>query len=166
MTTDRPFDKTQDRLLWQADWTVYKHLAGCPEPYEIYHIPGNLALNEGIAVVAGLITDIGAETAFSNAAAYLGVGDSTDVAVATQTGLQAATNKLYKAMDATYPQISSQTIIWRSTFTTAEANFDWREVTVANGNSDSADNLNRKVSTIGTKTSSMEWVLELRILIA
>jgi hypothetical protein len=154
-----------DRLLWQADWTVYKHLAGCPEPYEIKHIPGNLALNEGITAVANLITGA-AETAFSNAAAYLGVGDSTDVAVATQTGLQAATNKLYKVMDATYPQISSQTIIWRSTFTTAEANFDWREVTVANGNSDSADNLNRKVSTIGTKTSSMEWTLELRILLA
>lgn len=155
----------EDKLSFTPEWIIYKHWAGCPEPYEIQHIPGNLALNEGITAVANLITGA-AETAFNNASAYLGVGDSTDVAVASQTGLQAATNKLYKAMDATYPQISSQTIIWRSTFLTSEANFDWREVTVANGNSDSADNLNRKVSTIGTKTSLMEWVLELRILLA
>lgn len=155
----------EDKLGFIPEWIIYKYWTGEATPFETVYVDNNLPLNEGITAVANLITNIGGETAFSNAAAYLGVGDSTDVAVATQTGLQAATNKLYKAMDATYPQISSQTIIWRSTFTTAEANFDWREVTVANGNSDAADNFNRKVSTIGTKTSSMEWVLELRILL-
>jgi hypothetical protein len=155
----------QDKLGWHSQWTIYKRYTGEPEPFEVVEVDGNLALNEGITAVANLITGA-AETAFSNAAAYLGVGDSTDTAVASQTGLQASTNKTYKAMDATYPQISGQTITWRSTFTTSDANFDWREVTVANGNSDSADNLNRKVSTIGTKTSAMEWTLELRITLA
>lgn len=155
----------EDKLGFIPEWIVYKHWAGEAAPFEVVYVDNNLALNEGIAAVANLITGA-AETAFNNPNAYLGVGDSTDTAVASQTGLQAATNKLYKAMNATYPQISGQTIIWRSTFLTTEANFDWREVTVANGNSDSADNLNRKVSTIGTKTSSMEWTLELRITLA
>jgi hypothetical protein len=41
---------------------------------------------------------------YTNANARLGVGDSSAVFAATQTDLQAVTNKLRKAMDASYPQ--------------------------------------------------------------
>ena len=122
----------------------------------------NLLLNEGITALANLLVG-NAETNFGNANAYLGVGDDNTAAAAGQTGLQAAVNKLYKAMEATYPQIASQTIIWRAVFGSSEANFDWREFTVANGNSDAADNLNRKVSTQGTKASGQTWTLDLAI---
>ena len=54
-------------------------------------------------------------------------------------------------MDSTYPQRTNQTAIWRATFGSADANFAWNEFTVANGNSDSAVNLNRKVENKGTK---------------
>ena len=125
----------------------------------------NLLLNEGITALLNLLIGA-AETAFSNANAYIGVGDSATAAVATQTGLQAATNKLYKAMDTGYPQISNQTVSFRSTFTTSEANWDWNEATVASGNSDSADNLNRKVQAMGVKTSSTARAITVQVTIA
>lgn len=123
---------------------------------------GNLLLNEGITALLNLLTGA-AETAFSNANSYLGVGDSATAAAATDTGLVASTNKLYKAMEATYPQISAQTVTFRSVFGTSEANFAWNEFTVASGNSDAADNLNRKVEAEGTKTSGQTWTLDLAI---
>lgn len=126
-------------------------------------IDGNLLLNEGINLLLTLLAG-GAGTDFGNTNAYLGVGDSSTAAGATQTGLQAVTNKLYKAMDASYPTYgTSQKITFKSTFTSAEANFDWNEFTVANGNSDAATNLNRKVSAQGTKVSGQTWELTLEI---
>src|SRR4030067_1473186 len=91
------------------------------EHYEKNIIEGNLLLNEGITEFLSLLTG-GAATAFSNSSARLGVGDSTTAAVATQTALQAATNKLYKAMEATYPQVSNQSLVFRSVFGSSEAN--------------------------------------------
>ncbi|OGP19504.1 MAG: hypothetical protein A2054_01345 [Deltaproteobacteria bacterium GWA2_55_10] len=131
-------------------------------PYEVIEIEGNLLLNEGITALLNLLTGA-AETAFSNANAYIGVGDSSTAAAASQTGLQASTNKLYKAVSASYPSISGQTVTFRAEFVSAEANFAWNEFTVANGNSDAADNLNRKVSSQGTKASGQVWTLDLAI---
>lgn len=125
-------------------------------------IDGNVMLNEGLALLLDLLIGAGG-THFGNANAYLGVGDSSTAEGAAQTGLQAVTNKLYKAMSATYPQRASQTVTWRAAFTSAEANFAWNEFTVANGNSDSSVNLNRKVSAQGTKTAGQTWTLDLAI---
>ena len=130
--------------------------------YDTVEIEGNLLLNEGITRLQNLLIG-GGGTAFNNANAYIGVGDSSAGAVATQTALQATTNKLYKAMEATYPQIANQTTTWRSVFGSSEANFAWNEFTVANGNSDSAENLNRRVSAQGTKASGQTWTIDLQI---
>lgn len=131
-------------------------------PYDVCEFFGNVLLNEGITALLNLLSGA-AETAFNNANSYLGVGDSATAAAATQTGLLAASNKLYKAMEATYPQIADQTITWRSVYGSAEANWDWNEFTVASGNSDAADNLNRLVSAQGTKASGQTWTLDLEI---
>ncbi len=131
-------------------------------PFEVSEFDGNLLLNEGITALQNLLIGA-AETAFNNANSYLGVGDSSTAESASQTGLQAATNKLYKAMEATYPQISAQKTTWRSVFGSSEANWAWNEFTVASGNSDAADNLNRKVSAQGTKTAGQTWTLDLEI---
>jgi hypothetical protein len=156
----------KDRIISSPLWTITKFADDDAyrrgEAFEVVEVPGNLLLNEGITALLNLLTGA-AETAFSNANSYLGVGDSSTAASASQTGLQAATNKLYKAMEATYPQISGQSIIFRSVFTSAEANFAWEEFTAASGNSDSADNLNRKVSAQGTKSSGQTWQLDLTI---
>lgn len=156
----------RDVILHEAHWTIRKYASDkdyrAGRAFAVVEIPDNLLLNEGITALQNLLTG-GAETNFGNANAYLGVGDSATAEGATQTGLQAVTNKLYKAMEATYPQISSQTTTWRSVFGSAEANFAWNEFTVANGNSDAGDNLNRKVSAQGTKASGQTWTLDLSI---
>jgi hypothetical protein len=69
----------------------------------------------------------------------------------------AATNKLFKAMNATYPIRTSQTMAWQSDFLTGEANYAWNEWSVRN--SSGADkNINRKVQSLGTKASGT-WTL-------
>jgi len=123
---------------------------------------GNLLLNEGITEMWKLIGGITA-TAFSNANAYLGVGDSATAASASQTGLQARTNKAYVAMASSYPQVSNQTITFQAVFDGSTAIFAWNEMTVANGSSDSATNMNRKVSAQGTKVLGQIWTLTLAI---
>jgi hypothetical protein len=77
--------------------------------------------------------------------------------------LQAASNKTFKAMDATYPQRSGQTAEWRATFGSSEANYAWEEYTVVNASDDSGVNLNRKIASKGTKSSGETWVLSLQI---
>lgn len=121
----------------------------------------NVLLNEGITALLNLLTGE-TETAFNNANAYLGVGESTTAAAASQTGLQGV-SVTYKAMEASYPSISGQTVTFRSVFGSDDANNAWQEFSVANGNSDSADNLNRKVSDQGTKASGQTWTLDLAI---
>jgi len=132
------------------------------EAFDKSLIEGNCLLNEGIGVLLTLLAGTGG-IAFSNANAYIGVGDSTTAAAAAQTGLQASTNKAYKAMEATYPQISGQKITFRSVFGADDANYSWQEFSVANGNSDSAINLNRAVSNQGTKVSGQTWTVDVEI---
>lgn len=95
-------------------------------------------------------------TFFNNANSYIGVGDSTTAFSASQTDLQAASNKLRKAMDATYPSGGSNVITWRATFATTDANYAWQEWGVFNGSS-AGTMLNRKVESLGTKTSTQTW---------
>ena len=123
---------------------------------------GNMLLNAGINVAWGLICGAGG-TVFDNTHAYIGVGDSSATAVATQTGIQAATNRLNVAMDSTYPlAAAAQAEVWRSTFTSANGNFAWNEIVVSNAN-DWTHGLNRLVQTMGTKASGATWVASLTI---
>ena len=123
------------------------------------HLDGNLLLNAGINVLTNLLAG-GGGTAFNNANARIGVGDSTTAEAATQTGLQAATNKTYVAMDASYPTYgTSQQVAFRATFGTGSANYAWQEFTVDNGTT----SLNRKVSAQGTKTSGQTWQVTITI---
>lgn len=95
-------------------------------------------------------------TFFNNANAYIGVGDSSTAFSAAHTDLQAASNKLRKAMDATYPSGGSNVITFRSTFATGDANFAWNEWGIFNGSS-GGTMLVRKVESLGTKTSAQTW---------
>lgn len=119
--------------------------------------PGNLGLNEGIQMMFDLMIAAGGTTAYNNANSRIGVGDSNTAEAATQTDLQAAVNKLYKAMNATFPSRSGQTLSFQSDFLTGEANYAWQEWTVDNGAA-SAKNISRKVQSLGTKVSGT-WTL-------
>ncbi len=126
----------------------------------------NVALNEGLQELIDIVCGLGTPTKWDSSNARLGVGDSNATENASQTGLQAATNKTFKAMDATYPQRSGQTAEWRATFGSAEANFAWEEYTIVNAATDAGKNLNRKISSKGTKTAGETWVLSLSITFA
>ena len=130
---------------------------------QISEFNGNLLLNEGINELFTLICSA-TGTKFDNANAYLGVGDSATAEDATQTGLLAATNFLYKAMEAGFPTYgTAQKATWKSSFGSAEANFAWNEFTVCNTGANTGKNLNRKVSAQGTKVSGQTWELNLEI---
>lgn len=124
-------------------------------------IDGNMLLTAGITELWNLFAGISG-TAFSNANARIGVGDSSAAESAGQTDLQASTNKLFKAMSASYPQVSGASITFRAAFTGAEANYAWNEFAVDNG-SGPAKRLNRKVSAQGTKASGQTWTVDLTV---
>lgn len=145
------------RLISVRDGVTSALLRGFMRPEIVEERYGNLLLNEGIQELWDLAIAAGGTTAYNNANADMGVGDSTTAAAATQTDLQAATNKLFKAMVATYPQRTNQTVDFRSDFTSGEANFAWEEWGVRNGNTRNK-NLNRKVQNLGTKSTGT-WTL-------
>ena len=108
-------------------------------PYDVSEFGPNLGLNEGLQAALDLIFGTGSPTAFNAANAYLGVGDSSAAEAATQTDLQASTNKTYKAMASTYPSRSAQTVTLQAVFGSADANYAWNEFTVANPSARSYD---------------------------
>ncbi len=112
--------------------------------------------NAGATFVANAIINNGSPVFYTNANAYIGVGDSSTAFAASQTDLQAASNKLRKAMDATYPTIASNVLTFRSTFATSDANWAWQEWATFNASS-SGTMLQRKVESLGTKTSAQSW---------
>jgi len=157
----------EETLKIKKLWTIRKYADDqayqADQPYEVSEFEGNMLLNEGIAELLDLLCGLGTPTAFSNANARLGVGDSSAAEAATQTALQAATNKLWKAMEATYPSRASQTVTFRSVFGSTDANYAWNEFTVVNAADDTGDNLNRKVSAQGTKAAGQTWTLDLSL---
>lgn len=134
------------------------------EPEEVVEDHSNLLLNEGIQEMWDLIIAAGGTTAYNNANAEIGVGDSNTAAAATQTDLQAATNKLFKGMVATYPQRTNQTVDFRSDFTSGEANYAWEEWSIRNGVTRNK-NMNRKVTSLGTKVTGT-WTLTVSVTLA
>jgi hypothetical protein len=149
---------------------LLRAITGEAEIVEVVH--GNLLLNEGIqrledlTMIATPLTNQTAANAWGNTNAYLGVGDSSTAEAATQTELQAATNRFYKVMNATFPSRSGQVVSFASDFTTTEANYVWAEWTIAAGATTASGagftsgttNLNRKVAALGTKASGT-WTL-------
>lgn len=132
------------------------------KPYEVIEGEGNCLLNTGIDEMWDLITGVvsGVDHIFDNTAAQIGVGDSTTAADASQTDLQAATNKTYKGMETGYPTSSSQKTTFKASFGASEANYVWNEWVVKQATSGKC--LNRKVDSLGTKSSGT-WTLEVSI---
>lgn len=137
------------------------------EPYDTLTVEGNVLSNAGITLILQRLINTG--TAFSASVGRIGVGDSSTAAVASQTDLQAATNKQWVLVDS-IPSVSSQTITFVSTFTSALANFVWNEWAIdqgtSNGTTVTATMLDRKVASMGTKASGASWVLTVQITIA
>ncbi len=106
-----------------------------------------------------------AGTYANNSNGHLGVGDSSTAFSAAHTDLQAATNKVRKAMEASYPTRTGLAVTVRSLFGTSEANFAWNEWAWFNA-STSGTMLTRKVESLGTKTNTQSWQLTATITFA
>jgi hypothetical protein len=165
---EKELGKIKESGIGTSKWTIKRFLDEAAfkedKPYNVSEIDGNLLLNEGIALLLDLLIGAGG-TVYSNANAYIGVGDSATAAVATQTALQASTNKAFKAMESSYPSRANQTLTFRSVFGSSDGNFSWQEFTIVNANSDSGTNLNRKVSDQGTKVSGQVWTVDVALTI-
>lgn len=133
-------------------------------PDEVMEIEGNLFLNEGIQQMWDLTIGAVSTNKFDNANSRIGIGDSSTAEAATQTDLQAATNKTYKAMNATYPSRTNQTVAFQSDFLTGDANYVWAEWVVDNGGT-SGKTMNRKVQALGTKSTGT-WTPTVSLTIA
>ncbi len=160
--------KAKEAIQWKAKWRVEKYRGNLPteedrklfKPYEVIEGEGNLLLNEGINELFTLICGTGG-TKYDNSNARLGVGSSNAAASATQVGLQSVIT--IKAMDATYPiSGADQKAVFRATFASADGNGAWEEWSLDNGAA--ADkNLNRKVTSLGTKVSGTSWVFTVEV---
>ena len=143
---------------YAGDWTAEQIDAGLApiarddDGEEMVYEGENILVNVGIQLLEDLLIGAGG-TVFNNANAYIGIGDSNTAPAAGQTDLQAASNKVRVAMDATFPSRSAQTTTWRSTFSTSQGNFSIQEAGIFN-NSSGGTMLNRLLAPLGTKTSA------------
>ena len=129
------------------------------KPYETIERELKCLLNEGIGELIDLICGLGTPTEWDNTNARIGVGDDATAPAATQTGLLAATNKLWKGMNTGYPQKSGQDSIFQSDFVDGEAEYAWLEETIVNAADDTGKNLCRQNTNLGTKPSGQTWRL-------
>lgn len=145
--------------LQHLEWTLAEREG---DRLGVGHATGNLFLNECWDNDGwGLLIGAASQTAYNNTNAQLGVGDSTTAASVSQTDLQAATNKTYKAMSASFPAAGgagTRRMDFKAQFASGDANYDWREFVLRNGATDLTD-MSRVVSTQGTKASGQTWDL-------
>lgn len=117
----------------------------------------NAGRDEIVALITGESTQI-----FDNTNACIGVGDSTTGFSVGQTDLQAPTNKLRKGMEALYPQVTGNIMIFKSVFGDTEANWAWQEWGVFQ-NLVGGAMLDRVVEYNGTKLSGQTWVFQVTL---
>jgi hypothetical protein len=164
-------------IKWRCQYQVDKrwiapdgeHDAG---DYETIYGEGNTLANGGADVIWKRLIVLNPTTSatgavlqgFSSGTSRIGVGISSAAAAASQTDLQAtAPNKTYDGMESGYPthttgtSTAARSASWRSLFTTAQANFAWKEWALFNSTGASRRMLNRKVQSLGTKTSAAQW---------
>ncbi|MDA8155560.1 MAG: hypothetical protein M0Z52_03770 [Actinomycetota bacterium] len=132
---------------------------GVDEPSEAIECE-NLGLTTGLTEMLKLFTGAGG-TAFNATDAEIGVGDNNTAPAASQTDLQATTNKTYVGLAGGYPTTpSSASVQFQASFGSSSANYAWNEIVVKNSSSSIC--LNRTTnggSGWGTKASGTTWVV-------
>lgn len=102
----------------------------------------------------------GSANAFDNSNAEIGIGDSTTAFAASQTDLQASTNKKYVGMATGYPKKPATSgdgkCDFQASFGSSDANYAWEEWVIKQSTSGIC--LNRAVTSMGTKASGATWV--------
>ena len=166
---------------FEGNWTAEQIAAGEADQAHVERLQrqGNLLMYGGVSLLWQCAIGNGTSTAgqaltfLSNTRAAIGVGDSTTAAAATQTDLQAASNKTRVGMDSGYPSHTdattsgAATITFRSTYDTSTANFAWQEWGVFNSSTAATGRMvNRKVESLGTKPNTQTWQFTITITIS
>jgi hypothetical protein len=136
------------------------------ELYGITPMHEAVARNTMVSGGANLMLDlwiVAGGTGYNNANAALGAGDSAAGFSLAQTNLQGAVNttdRVRKAMAATFPSRAANVVTFQSAFLTTDANFTWNEWALFNNVTDGSGTMaNRAVTNLGTKTSASGWTL-------
>lgn len=116
--------------------------------------------NAGRDFIAGTIIDDGTPTYFNNANSHIAVGSGTTAFAPADAALETELDR--QPMEATYPLITGNILTFRSVFATTEANGAWEEWGVFNAAA-AGLMLNRKVESLGTKTSAQTWQITVDI---
>jgi hypothetical protein len=140
-------------------------------PLDVEVVEGNLLVAGGANALFHRLIGGTTVNAFSNANAYIGVGNSTTAAATTQTDL-VGTN-LRKPMDVGYPThtdgtATASTLVFRSVWADTDALFIWNEFGVFNA-STGGRMLNRKVQSFNSgviKPNTQSWRLAVTLSIA
>jgi len=170
-----------EKITWKTDWQLdkWKDPSGIikelsrsglsaeeiralhPDFFmETTRFSGNVALNEGLQQLIDIICGLSTPTLWDNSNARVGVGTSSTGADPTDTGLIGTT--AFAGMDGGYPQRSAQKASWKGTFGDGVTEFAWEEFTVDNGAVGDI-NLNRYVTSKGTKGTGETWILTVEI---
>lgn len=149
-------------------------------PYEVLEHDVNLVTNVGAQALFRIFVGLGTSSApsssnraafYSSTNAHIGIGDGTATPSVNDTNL-VGTNRYFKAMDTGYPQAPSidpngtRQCVWVSVFGTNEANFNWREVGLANADLNANPQgvlFNRATVNWGTKTNNDTWTVSLTV---
>lgn len=134
---------------------------------------GNLLVNAGINRIGGLAFGAGTGQIYNSANSAIGAGDTNTAASASQTDLAAAVNAAnrYVQLVDSQPAFASQVLTMVATFATGNGNFAWAEWAIGQNTSSGANAitaamLNRKVASLGTKTSAAAWTFTVTITIS
>lgn len=159
--------KFSEHSAWAVEWAVEKwhsmeeKLSGVA-PYEVVSTGQNIILDAGATEMLKLICGTGG-TAYNNTNAKMYVGTDTTPENASQTGVIAqSNNRAYANMDGGYPTVDGRTATFRASFGDDSANFAWNEASISNGSGVGSVAMNRKVSTMGTKSGGT-WTLQMTI---
>lgn len=193
-------------VSWTANMRIEKYrdresyAAGQPD--EVHHVKGNTATNKGLFTLWQLVNGCDPNTSnitwpgdgtnpaesnytgvypLNSSYTYLGVGDSSASASATDMALQGS-NQAWVQCDTGYPMVtyanSQNTLQVKATFDSDTANFAWNEWGVANGDHPGAGSFssprdeynvvlfNRRTDTMGQKASGAVWVIIAELVIS
>lgn len=158
---------SHEPVKWGCNTKAELFLPGSSKPYYVKEIEGNMLLNGGASLlwecaIGNGTTSTASAKHYLNSKAALGVSTSLTAASSFQKALQGTAKKI-KALSAGFPthttgstSSTAAKVIFKSTFTTTEANFAWNEWGVFNRITTGAVQrmLNRKVGALLTKTSA------------
>jgi len=136
-------------------------------------IKGNMFLTKGVAFIWNCLISNACYPPFDQQNAHVAVGDSNEPENPEHISLLGL-KRHYQRVDYGYPMILGKEIVFRGTIGPNDANFEWNEWGVANGNTPEAVHLNRRVARkdtepkeyFGIKPNGATWILQIKLKIS